>query len=109
MCVPDLSILKSAVFGFKGYNLGAIVARRLQNNSRKGNFFGGIYATCVANFLDIAPREGDMIMPLVYLDKESMFSHHFLERNVQFLHYRLIYDRRNVVHVTLPAPAFFNI
>ena len=64
MCVPDLSILKSAVFGFKGYNLGAIVARRLQNNSRKGNFFGGIYATCVANFLGIAPREGDMIMPL---------------------------------------------
>ena len=80
MCVPDLSILKSAVFGFKGYNLGAIVARRLQNNSRKGNFFRVIYATRVANFLGIAPREGDMIMPPVYLDKLAMFSHHFLER-----------------------------
>ena len=50
----------------------------------------------------------EMILPPVYLDKEAMFSHHFLERNEQFLHYRLIYDRCNVVLVTLPAPAFFD-
>ena len=87
---------------------GAIVTRRLQNNSRRGDFFGGIYATRVANYLGIAPREGDMILPLVYLDKEAMFNHHFLERNEQFLHYRLIYDRRNVVPVTLPAPYLFD-
>ena len=40
MCVPDLCVLKSAVSGYKGYNLGAIVARRLQNNSRRGDLFG---------------------------------------------------------------------
>ena len=51
LCAPDLCVLKSAVLGYKGYNLGAIIAHRLQNNSRKGNFFGGIYATRVANFL----------------------------------------------------------
>ena len=50
---------------------GAIVARRLQNNSRKGDLFGGIYATRVANFLNIAPREGDMRRPPVYLDYEA--------------------------------------
>ena len=49
-----------------------------------------------------------MILPPVYLDKEAMFDHHFLERNEQFLHYRLIYDRRNVVPVTLPAPYRFD-
>ena len=49
-----------------------------------------------------------MILPSVYLGKEAMFSHHFLERNVQFLHYRLIYDRCNVVPVTLPAPYLFD-
>ena len=53
--------------------MGAIVARRLQNNSRKGNLFGGLYATRVANYLGIAPQEGDMIIPPVYLDKEAMF------------------------------------
>ena len=36
MCVPGLCVLKSAVSGYKGYNLGAIVARRLQNNSKRG-------------------------------------------------------------------------
>ena len=49
-----------------------------------------------------------MILPPVYLDKEAMFNHHFLERNEQFLHYRLIYDRRNIVPVTLPTPYLFD-
>ena len=49
-----------------------------------------------------------MIVPPVYLDKEAMFDHHFLERNEQFLHYRLTYNRRNVVPVTLPAPFLFD-
>ena len=49
-----------------------------------------------------------MIVPPVYLDKEAMFDHNFLERNEQFLQYRLTYDRRNVVHVTLPAPYLFD-
>ena len=40
MCVPDLCVFKSVVSGYKGYNLGAIVARRLQNNSRKGDLCG---------------------------------------------------------------------
>ena len=55
MCVPDLCVLKSVVLGCKDYNLGAIVARRLQDNSRKGDLFRGIYATRVANYLNIAP------------------------------------------------------
>ena len=37
-----------------------------------------------------------------------MFNHHFLERNEQFLHYRLIYDRCNVVPATLPTPYLFD-
>ena len=40
MCVPDLSVLRSAVLGDKHYNLGAIVARRLHNNRTNGDFFG---------------------------------------------------------------------
>ena len=84
--------------------MGAIVARRLQNNSRKGNLFGGIYATRLANYLGIAPREGDMIIPPVLLESEAMVNHQFLRRNEQFHHYRLPYGRHNVVHVILPAP-----
>ena len=43
-----------------------------------------------------------------YLDYDTMVKHHFLKRNEQFLQYRLIFDRRRVVHVTLPASSLFD-
>ena len=49
-----------------------------------------------------------MMLPPAYLDYDAMDNHHFLRRNEQFLQYRLIYDRRNIVHVTLPAPHLFD-
>ena len=47
-------------------------------------------------------------MPPAYLDYDAMASHRFLVRNEQFLQYRLIFDRRRAVHITFPAPAFFD-
>ena len=37
-----------------------------------------------------------------------MVRHRFIERNEQPLQYRLIFDRRRAVRITLPAPAFFD-
>ena len=108
MCVADLSILRSAVLGDKSYNLGAIVARRLQLNRFNGDFFGGIYATRIANFLGIAIREDDIELPPAYLDFNAMVHHQYVERSESPLQYRLIFDRHRVVHITLPAPAFFD-
>ena len=108
MCVPDLSVLKSVVLGDKQYNLGAIVARRLHHNNISGDLFGGIYATRVANYLEIPIHENDMELPPAYLDFNAMVRHQFVERNEQSLQYRLIFDRRRTVHVALPAPAFFD-
>jgi len=51
MCVSDLSILRSVVLGEQSYNLEAIFARRLHNSRFNGDYFGGIYATCLADFL----------------------------------------------------------
>ena len=87
MCVPDLSILRSAVLGDKYYNLGAIVARRLHHNRFNGDFFGGIYATRIANFLGATIREDDIELPPAYLDYETMVRLHFVERSDQFLQY----------------------
>ena len=47
-------------------------------------------------------------MPPAYLDYEAMVCHHFVERNDQFLQYRLIFDRQRTYHVALPAPTFFD-
>ena len=48
------------------------------------------------------------MIPPAHLDYDAMVNHNFLRRNEQFPHYRLIYNRRNVVHVTLPAPLLFD-
>ena len=47
-------------------------------------------------------------LPPSYLDYEAMVRHHFVERNDQFLQYRLIFDRRCTYHVALPAHTFFD-
>ena len=88
--------------------MGAIVARRLHHNRHNGDFFGRIYATRLANFLKIDIREGDMELPPSYLDFDSMVSHQFVERTESPLQYRLILNKRHVVRITLPAPAFFD-
>ena len=93
MCIPDLSVLKSPILGDKQYNLGAIVARRMHNNRIHGDFFGGIYATHIANFLEIPIRGDDIELPPSYLDYDAMVRHQFVKRNDQFLQYRLIFDR----------------
>ena len=62
---------------------GAIVARRLHRNSLSGDLFGGIYATCLANFLEVPIHENDMELPPAYLDYSAMVRHQFLERNEQ--------------------------
>ena len=77
-------------------------------NSLSGDLFGGIYATRVANFLEIPIHGDDIELPPSYLDYDAMVRHQFVERNDQFLQYRLIFDRWRTYHVTLPAPTFFD-
>ena len=81
MCVPDLVILRSVVLGDKSYNLGAIVARRLHLNRFNGDFFGGIYASGLADFLGVTIRNDDIELPPTYLDFNAMVHHQFVERN----------------------------
>ena len=94
--------------GDRRYNLGAIIARRLHKNAKEGDFFGGIYATWVANYLGVPIRGDDIELPPDFLDYNAMIRYQFLERNEQSLLYRLIFDRQRAVHITLPAPDFFN-
>ena len=80
----------------------------IHNNRFNGDFFGGIYATRLADFLGVTIREDDIELPPAYLDYEAMVRHHFVERNDQFLQYRLIFDRWRTYHVALPASTFFD-
>ena len=88
--------------------MGAIIARRLHLNAKEGDLFGGIYTTRLANYLGVSIRENDIELPPAFLDYNAMVRYQFLERNEQSLQYRLIFDRRRDVHITLRAPTFFN-
>ena len=80
----------------------------MHNNKINGDFFGGIYATRLANFLGITIRENDIELPPAYLDYDAMVRHQFVERDEPPFQYRLIFDRRRTYHVALPAPTFFD-
>ena len=69
---PDLSLIHTALIGERNYNLGPIVARRLQHNARSGYFYGGIYATRLAGELGVSPLPYDPILPMQYLDFDVM-------------------------------------
>ena len=62
--------------------MGAIVACRLHNNSINGDFFGGIYATRLADFLEIPICGDDIELPPAYLDYEAMVHHRLLRETI---------------------------
>ena len=80
----------------------------LHLNRFNGDFFGGIYATRIANFLGVAIREDDIELPTTYLDFNAMVHHQFVERNESPLQCRLIFDRCHALRITLPDRAFID-
>jgi hypothetical protein len=81
LCAPDLSLIHTALTGIKHYNLGAIVARRLQRNAGNGDLYGGVYASRVAARLGVSSKFDDPLLPYKYLIFEAMREHKFLKRN----------------------------
>ena len=63
LCAPDLSLIRTALTSDMSYNLGVIVARRLQHNANSGFFYCGIYATRLARELCVSPLPFDPIYP----------------------------------------------
>ena len=108
LCAPDLSLIHIAIIGDKRYNLGAIVAWRLQHNASSGHFYGGIYPSHVTKKLNISPWPNDPILQTQYLDFEAMKHHRFLKGTVTNYTYNLRFNKDPTVPVTLPAPVLFD-
>ena len=75
------------MLGDKRYNLGAIITRRVHINAKDGDLFARIYATRLANYLEVPIHENDMELPPAYIDYNAMIRHQFLEMNEQSLQY----------------------
>ena len=104
-----MSLIRTALTGDRSYNLGAIVACRLQHNAGSGYFYGGIYATRLARELGVSPLPFDPILPTQYLDFDAMKCHKILRGEPHNFTYKLLFNKDSVVDTYLPAPALFNV
>ena len=108
LCARDLSRMHTALSGIKSYNLGAIVARRLQHNASSGYFYGWIYASWLAKEVGVTPLPYDPILRTQYLDFEAMKRHKFLKGEITDYTYNLMFNKEPIVPIVLPAPALFD-
>ena len=104
----DLSLIHTALTGERNYNLGAIVACRLQHNAKSGWFYGGIYATRLARVLGVSPLPFDPILPTRYLDFDALKEHKILKGRADNFTYNLLFNQSHVVDTYLHAPALFD-
>lgn len=108
---PDLSILRSALYGDRTYNLGAIIACRLSKNKTKGIIYGDVYATRLTAHFNVSIRhEEDHKLPDRFLDFASMKRHAFIEEYAapNTYRYNLVFSQVSRDIITLPAPALFD-
>ena len=113
LSAPDIVTLCHALFCDDTFNMGAIVAKRLNLNHTKGPIFGGIFASCLAAHFNIPIRhyekEEKLMLP-VFLDYKSMIAHDFIVKNKEkMLKYKLIFDKNQPETITLPAPSLFDL
>jgi hypothetical protein len=108
LCDPNLSLIHTGLTGVKCYNLGVIVARRLQHNAGSGYFYGGIYASRLAKELGVSSWPNDPILPTQYLDFEAMKRYTFLKGKIDDYTYNLRFNKKSIVHTFSPAPARFD-
>src|SRR5215216_6718564 len=110
LSAPDFDVLRRALYGDNTYSLGAIMARRLHINKSKGKIYGGIYATRLASHFNIQIRQHDYLLSKVYLDRQAMALHHFIdgENTTIDIPYNLVFSENTRDIIPLPAPALFD-
>ena len=108
LCAPDLSLIRTALTEDRSYNLGAIVAGRLQHNAGSRYFYGGIYATRLARELGVSPLPYDPILTMQYLDFDAMKHHKILKGDIHNFTYKLLFNQSSVMYTYLPAPDLFD-
>ena len=110
---PDLAIFSAAIDNNATYNIGALIARRLSPNNKRGPIYGGIIASITLSFAGLPIREYDYEMPVSRLNLAAMKLHHFVtnDSTLENLQYRLLFafDLDNHRFVRIPAPILYDI
>src|SRR3954471_20603248 len=97
LSVPNIIILFHGLYRDNTVSMGGIVARRSSLNRTKGPIFGGIYASRLAAYFNIAIKHDEKeekLFPSGYLDYKSMLAHDFLVKGRDGeLKYKLYFEK----------------
>jgi hypothetical protein len=74
----DLAFIAAALRGDRTYNLGALIAFRLDANREKGGIYGGLIASHLLALHGVVPHILDLQFPVEWLDLNSMIHHKFV-------------------------------
>jgi hypothetical protein len=110
LSAPDFAVLHRALYGDNSYSLGAIIGHRLHLNRTKGKIHGNIYVTRLAGHFNIQIRQHDYRLTKVYLDRQAMAAHQFIDGENTTIHipYNLVFSENTRDIIPLPAPALFD-
>jgi hypothetical protein len=114
----DLAFIVAALKGDRTYNLGALIAFRLDANREKGGIFGGLIASRLLSLHGVVPHILDLQFPIERLDRNSMIHHKFVSPHACLtnLTFEITFFKKSTWKVVktdrsvhLPAPLLFNL
>src|SRR4051812_8153808 len=103
-----LAFLAAALNNETRYNLGSLIARRLD---AKGPIYGGIIAARVVAALDLAVDPNDTVLAPQRLDLAAMKAHHFVTASstLDSLVYRMMFTDGEEREIPFPQTTLFSI
>jgi hypothetical protein len=114
----DLAFIATALRRDRTYNLGALIAFRLDANHEKGGVCGGLIASRLLALHGVVPHVLDLQFPLERLDFNSMLHHKFVSPHacLDNMLLEITFFKKSTWKVVkadrsvhLPAPLLFNL
>jgi hypothetical protein len=118
LSLHDLAFLAAALRRDRTYNLGALIAFRLDINREKGGICGGLIASRLLAFHGVMPHILDLQFPEEKLDLNAMIHHKFISPPASLINltFELTFFKKTTWRVVktdrsvrLPAPLLFNL
>jgi hypothetical protein len=114
----NLAFIAAAMRHDRTYNLGALIAFRLDANREKGGVCGGLIASRLLDLHGVVPHVLDLQFPIERLDFNSMLHHKFVSLHacLDNLSFEITFFKKSTWKVAkadrsvhLPAPLLFNL
>jgi hypothetical protein len=118
LSLHDLAFIAAALRHDRTYNLGALIAFRLDSNREKGGICGGLIASRLLALHGVVPHFRDLQFPEEKLGLDAMVQHKFISPPASLINltFELTFFKKTTLKVVktdrsvrLPAPLLFKL